>query len=145
MLRLREAVDLVEEQDGAAAVLAEALAGAFDDLAHIFHPCGDGAELFECTLGAAGHSERQGGLARTRRPPEDGAGEAILFHQAAQCLAGADEMLLAHHIVERARAKPCGQRCLLTQLFFRCRAEQIVHPFDAIASGQGNQVRWRRR
>ncbi len=42
LLRLGEAVDLVEEQDRAPPVHAEAFPGTFDDLPHVLDPGGDG-------------------------------------------------------------------------------------------------------
>ncbi len=112
LLRLVEAVDLVEEQDRAAAVLAQALTGPFDHLAHILDAGVDGAHLLEHPLRAAGDGERQGGLAGAGRPPEDGAGQPVLLDQPAQRLARADQVVLADDIVERARPQPSRQRRL---------------------------------
>jgi hypothetical protein len=136
LLSLREAVDLVEEQDGALPALAEPLPSTLDHLAHVLDPGGDRAELLERTLGAAGHGEGEGGLAGAGWPPEDRTGEPVLFDQTAQRPPRCDEVLLPDDVVERARTQPGGQRGLGLQALLGRSAEQIAHPPDAIRAAR---------
>ena len=119
-------MDLVEEQDRAAVVLAEALPGPLDDLAHVLHAGVDRRHLLEGALGRAGDGERQRRLAGARRTPEDRRRQAVLLDEAAQRLAGSDEVVLADDLVDRARPEPGGQRRLGAQTLLGRGAEQVV-------------------
>ncbi len=59
LLRLVEAVDLVDEEDGARAVQAQPLIGFPDDRADLLHPGEDGGEAHEVGAGALGRSARR--------------------------------------------------------------------------------------
>ncbi len=67
MLRLVEAVNLVEKKHGAGAPLP-AVRGAREHLAHLFAPHLDGGELLHHGAGMACHEARERRLARARRP-----------------------------------------------------------------------------
>ena len=84
LLGLVEAVDLVEEQDRALSVLAEALAGPLDDLADVLDAGGHRRQLLERPRRAAGHGEGERRLARARRPHSSTLDEAVLLDQPAQ-------------------------------------------------------------
>ncbi len=58
---------------------------------------------------AVGQQAGQRGLARAGGAPQDGRADAVGFGQGAQRGAGPDQVLLAHHLVEGARAQPGGQ------------------------------------
>jgi hypothetical protein len=109
LLRPAEAVDLVEEQDGAHAVLAEAVAGPLGDLAHVLDPCAHGRQGLEGLGRGPGHQAGDRGLARSRRPPQHDRREAIGLDQAAQGLARAYEVGLADDLVEGAGPQPGSQ------------------------------------
>jgi hypothetical protein len=103
-------VDLVEEQDRAAAVLAEAFAGALDDLAHVLHTGVDGGHLLERSLRGAGGGERERRLAGSRRSPEDRTGQPILLDEDPERPSRTDEVILPDDLVDRARAQTRGER-----------------------------------
>ena len=94
LLRLAEAVDLVEEEHGLAAVAAGLALGALDDRADLLDAGGDRRQLDEALVGRLAHHVREGGLAGAGRAPQDHRGRAgrtaaALPHQPAQRRAGA--------------------------------------------------------
>ena len=92
LLRLGEAVDLVEEQDRALVALAEALAGPFDDLAHVLDAGRHGRQLLERTRRGAGDGERERRLARARRSPQQHRGQPVLLDETAQRTPRAEQL-----------------------------------------------------
>ena len=56
------------------------------------------------------HQPRQRGLAHARRAPQDHRMRLAGFEGEAQRLAGAEQVLLPHHVVQRARPHTFGQR-----------------------------------
>ena len=121
LLRLVEAVDLVDEDDGAAALAPPALLGRAQDLAHLLDPGEDRAHRLEVGLGQAADHEGEGRLARAGRAPEDERAELVLLDRAAQGPAGAEHLLLAEDLVERARPHPVGERRVGPRLADRVR------------------------
>ena len=109
LLRLVEAVNLVDEDDGARAILPRAL-GVGHDLLDFLDAGQHGGELDELGLGHARDDLRQRGLACARRSPEDERADIVALNLGAQRLAGRDQMLLADKLVQRARAHAIGQR-----------------------------------
>ena len=97
LLGFVEAVDLVDEEDGA---LGTPGAGLGHDAAEVGDAGGDGGELLEAGVGAAGDDAGEGGLAGAGRAPEDDRGQLAGLDEAAEELAGADEVLLADVVVE---------------------------------------------
>ena len=93
-LRLGPAVALVQKQVGRLAVDAQALFGHLEYVAHVGHAAGDGVELHEGGARGLRDDGCQRGLARARRAPEDGAGQAVGLDGAAQELALAHDLLL---------------------------------------------------
>ena len=93
-LRLGPAVALVQKQVGRLAVDAQALFGHLEYVAHVGHAAGDGVELHEGGARGLRDDGGQRGLARARRAPEDGAGQAVGLDGAAQELALAHDLLL---------------------------------------------------
>ena len=112
LLRLVEAMDLVDEEDGALAVHPAPLLRLVHDLAQVGHAGGDGGDGREVGAGEAGDDAGQGGLAAARRPPEDHRGHLVGLDALAQHAALAHQVLLAHELVQRARAHAGGQRRL---------------------------------
>ncbi len=110
LLRLVEAVDLVDEDDGAAALAPPALLGGAQHLAHLLHPGEDRAHRLEVRLGEAADHEGQGRLARAGRAPEDERAELVLLDRPPEGPAGAEHLLLPEDLVEGARPDPVGER-----------------------------------
>ena len=80
-----------------------------------FTPGGDRRQLHEPLVGGLADDVREGRLARAGRAPQHHRGgpgrtAAALPDQPAQRRAGAQQMLLAHDLVQGARAHPYGQR-----------------------------------
>src|SRR3954464_13501538 len=104
-----EAVDLVEEQDGAATLLTHAGAGALGDLAHVLHPGGDRRQRLEGLAGRPGDQPGDRRLPRARWAPEDHRREAIGLDEHAQRTSRAAHLVLAEDPGERSRPPPCGE------------------------------------
>ena len=109
LLRLVEAVDLVDEEQGAAAVLA-AEAGGLEDLLQVGDAGEDGADLHEGEVGGVGEEAGDGGLADAGRAPEDDGAEVALGEHPAERGVGAEEVVLADDLLEPARAEAVGER-----------------------------------
>ncbi len=110
LLRLVEAVDLVAEEDRAAAVDAPALLGLADDLAHARHAFGHGAERDELSVGVAREQPRERRLAAARRSPQNHAADRAVLDRFAQRFAGTEQLLLADEFVERFGAQAMRER-----------------------------------
>ena len=110
LLGLVEPVDLVKEQDGAFAVLAQPAAGPLDGGPGVLDGGGHRGELLEGLGGGGGHHPGQGGLARPRRPPQDHRRQPVGLDQLPQRPARPDQMILAHDLVQGAGPQPSGQR-----------------------------------
>ena len=125
LLRLVEAVDLVEEQDGALAVLGQARLGLGDGVAQVLDARLHRREPDEARVGARGEDARQRRLARARRPPEDERGQHPLRGGALENPPRADQVRLADELVEVARAHPLGERLAGAALF--CSVTEQIH------------------
>ena len=110
LLRLVEAVDLVDEEDGAAAEPAPRFLRFGHHRADFLDAGQHGAERDEVRAGRAGDQPRQRGLAGARRTPEDHRLQAVLLDGLPQRPAGPDERVLADEFVERPRPHALGQR-----------------------------------
>ena len=112
LLRLVEAMDFVDEQDRAAAELAQPLGighHGFDFL----DPGQHGAEGKKLALRHARDDARQRGLADARRSPENERRQLIALDLRAQRLARAEDVLLPGEVVERFGTHAVGQRTLV--------------------------------
>ena len=121
-----EAVHLVEEEDGAATLLAHAGAGALGDLAHVLDPGRDRRQRLERLAGRAGDEAGDGGLAGAGRSPEDHRREPVGLDEDAQRPAGPEQLLLADHLVERARPQAGRQRRPALEPLGDGGAEEVV-------------------
>ena len=116
LLRLVEAVDLVEEEDRPLSVRAEPLAGARDHLAHLRDRRRHGRELLERRAGRVGDDAGERRLAAARRAVEDHRADAVLLDREPERRARAEDVLLADELVEvfgRSRVASgatCGMR-----------------------------------
>ncbi len=72
-------------------------------------PAKHGVEGDEVGLGAVGDHPGQGGLARARRTIEDQAAQLVRLDGPAQQAAWADDVILAHELVQGARAHTVRQ------------------------------------
>ena len=109
LLRLVEAVHLVQEQERALACRAAANLRGVHHFTHILHARLHGGKLRELGIGRLGYQPRQRGLAGTRRPPEQSAMQGSAFGKAPQRLARAQQMALAHHFGEHSRPHAVGE------------------------------------
>ena len=104
-----EAVDLVDEKQRAASLLAAGL-GAVEGLAQVLHAREDRGKLLELELRLVGEQPRDRRLAGAGRAPQDEARQPAACQHARQRALGADELILAHDFGERLRAQPVGER-----------------------------------
>ena len=104
-----EAMDLVDEDDGAGAVLAGAF-GVGHHLLDLLDPGQDGGELDEFGLGDFGDDLGQSGFADAGRPPEDDRTDVVALDLHAQRLARRKDVLLPDELIEGARPHAVGKR-----------------------------------
>ena len=109
LLRFVEAMDLVNENDGASSVLTSAF-GIGHHLLDLFDPGEHGGELDELRLGHIGDDLGERGFAGAGRSPEDQGTGVVALDLHAQRLARADQMFLADIFVQCARAHAVGER-----------------------------------
>ncbi|MNR05910.1 hypothetical protein D3C85_1219610 [compost metagenome] len=100
---------LVDEQDGPAAVLGGVLLRDLDCLTNLLDPGEHRGNRLEMGIGDLGQQARQGGLAHTRRPPEDHRVQRALLQRFAQRLAACQQMLLADVFVQAGGTQACRQ------------------------------------
>ena len=126
LLRLREAMDLVEEQNRSLPPFAETLPGTLDRLADVLHAGIHCRQLLERPVGAARNCERERRLSRAGRTPQQRRGQPVGLDETPQWLVRPDEMILSHDVVDRARPQPSCQRCSRSALLLGGDSEQIV-------------------
>ena len=110
LLRLVEAVHLVDEQDRMAPRLRQRRLGARDGIANVLDAGKHRGEGDEIGVERRRHQPRQGGLARARRAPEDHRVQLARRERDRQRLAPSEQMALPNHRFDRRRAQPLGQR-----------------------------------
>jgi hypothetical protein len=103
-------VDLVEEQDRPLPVRAEPLPGARDHLAHLRDRRRHGRELLEVGAGRVRDHAREGRLPASRRPVQDRRADAVLGDRQPQRRLLAQDLRLAHEVVEPLRPHPKRER-----------------------------------
>jgi len=102
LLRLVETMDLIHEQHRAGSVLEK-----FGGLAHRTQPCDIGEHAggaFKTAEGDPCDHFGERGLAAARRPVKDQVGEPVGLDDAAQQFAGAEDMVLSEHVLQRGGA-----------------------------------------
>lgn len=127
LLRLGEAVDLVEEEDGAFVLLAEDAGGLVDDLADAFDADGRGVLADEPARGCFGDDLGEGGFAGTGRAVEDDGGEGVGVDHAAEELARPEQVGLPNDLVEGPGPHPSRQRCDAGDCLFAFGCPKVVH------------------
>ena len=100
LLRLIEAVDLVDEQDGLFPKAA-ALVRLFHHFLDLLDAAGDGGEIDEARFRMVRDDPCQRRLAYARRTPEDHGRHCVLLDDAAQHSALPEQMLLPYDLVDR--------------------------------------------
>ena len=108
LLRLIEAVNFVDENDGSRAVLAGPLRVGHD-LLDLFDSGQHSGKFQEVGFGHARNDLGQRSLPRPRRSPEDERAGIIAIDLRPQRLAWTDQVLLADEFVERPRAHAVRQ------------------------------------
>ena len=130
LLGPREAMDLVDEQERAAAVLIAARGGRGHGLANVFHPGVDRRQGDQ--VGADGLADQpgQGGLSSPRRPPQQDRWKIPPRRELPEQLAGAEQVVLADELGQRSRAHALGEgladasgRGVLREQVHRCRTD----------------------
>ena len=104
-----EAVDFVDEEQRALTHLA-ARFGTVERRAKLLHAQEDRADCLELKPCAFGQKPRNRRLAGPRRAPKDDRGEALCRQHPRQGALRPNQVVLPHHIGQRLRAQPVGQR-----------------------------------
>ena len=119
-------MNLVEEQNRSLVVQAESFVGAVDHFTDVTNAGRHRRELLERPRGRSGDGQGQGGLARAGRSPEENAGETIGLDETTQRLTGADQVVLAHDVVDRLRTQSSSEWSTVAQAIAGGRREEIV-------------------
>ena len=103
LLRLREAMNFVDEKYGV--VLVEETTGAclLDNIAHILHPAGHRAESIEGNFQLAGDDAGKRSLPHSGRSPENKTADATAFQHLSEHSPRSHQVLLPDIIVQRQR------------------------------------------
>jgi hypothetical protein len=110
LLRLVEAMHLVHEHDGRAAILVAREARPLHRVADLLHAGEDRRDGDELGVEGARHQAREGGLPDPRRAPEDHRMRPTGTQRHADRLALAQQVLLADHLVDGLRSQALGER-----------------------------------
>ncbi len=110
LLCLVEAMDLVHEDDRAAAGAAPPILRRRHDLLDLLDAGQHRAERDEMRLGQLRDDAGERGLAGARRSPEDDRLQQVAFDGLAQRFAGAEDFVLTDDLVERSRTYALGER-----------------------------------
>ena len=130
LLRLREPMDLVDEQQRARAELIAALRGLRDRLADLLDAGVDRRQRDELGLQRLAEQARERGLAAARRAPQQRAmGSSRPGARFDRMLAGREQVLLADQLGERAGPHPLGER--LARMALASALAEQVHPICA--------------
>ena len=109
LLRLVEAVDLVDEDDRLPSEDAP-LFRLPHHVLDVLDPARHGRERHEAGVGRQGDDVRERGLSHAGRPPEDHRRDLVVRDHPAEDLPLADQMPLAGHFVKGARPEPLRKR-----------------------------------
>src|SRR5947209_4990151 len=132
-----EAVDLINEKDGASAVLA----GLFRVCHHLLDLLDSGehgGKLDELSLGHIGDDLCQRGLPCSRRPPEDDGARVVALNLQAQRLSRSQDVLLPCKFIQRARTHAVRQRASTLVALVRKCLEQTHYARLCLAASYSN-------
>ena len=110
LLRLVEAVRLVDEEHRRASPGRAHPAGALDGGADVLHAREHRRKAQELRVAVARHDARERGLAGAGRAPQHHGVQVAGLQRAPQRRPRPEQVLLAHHLVQAARAHAVGQR-----------------------------------
>ena len=110
LLALVEAMDLVDEEDRAAARW-QGCATRLDCLSNVGDPGADRRKFDDVRAGGRRQDRSQRRFARARRPPEDQRGKLTALSDGPERRAWPDQVLLPHELVQRVGTHPGRQRC----------------------------------
>ena len=127
LLRAIEAMNLVDEDDGARAVLPRPL-GLHHHLLDLFDPGHHRRILDELRLGAPRNDLRQRRLSYSRRSPEEDRADVIALNLHPQRLTRRKQMLLPHKFIQVARTHPVRQRTRAVGCFINRIGKKIHRP-----------------
>jgi hypothetical protein len=124
LLRTREAVDLVHEQDGPHPVLVATLRREGHRLAQVFHTRIDGRQGGKMCALARGEQPSEGRLPGPWGPPQQQGWESPTPCKPCEQLSGCEQVFLTHELVQRHRPHSLGER-LIYAPFLGATLEQI--------------------
>ena len=118
---------LIDEEEGAQAVLLQAPLGRVHLATQVLHPGQHGVEAAEVGAGGGGNDAGQGGFAHPGRPMQDQVADPIGLDRPAQQPARPQDRLLALELLQAAGPHAVGQGSQLGQLGLAVMAEQVGH------------------
>ena len=128
LLRLGEAVDLVDEEDRRGGIEEAAVLCPLDDVAHVLHAARHRREGVERRLQPVGDDLRQRRLAHARRSPEDERRDAPRVDHPPEHSPLAHEVLLSDIVVEGARPHPFCQWFHVASCFYsKAKVSNFFH------------------
>ena len=125
LLRLVEAMHLVHEEDGFAAIQAALALGCVDGFANVLDAGQHCVERDEMGAGGVGDDARQGGLAGARWAIEDHTAELVGLDGAPQQASRSNDVVLADILVQRARPHARGQRLFAGDQFLTLMIKKV--------------------
>lgn len=109
LLRLVEAMDLIDEKHRQSTMVVQFSLGLVDGLPDVLHPGQHGRDGDESAVGRTGGQAPQGGLAHAWRPPEDERVQLARLERETQRLAGAEQVPLPDEFIQRLGPQEFGQ------------------------------------
>ena len=111
-------MDLVDEQDRLFPVHAPVLLGLLHHRFHVVFPGYRGVDLPEIRTGGVGDDLGQRGFAGARRAVKNHGADLVRLDRPVQQPVFSNDVLLAHHLVQRPGTQPGRQRTLLFHRIF---------------------------
>jgi hypothetical protein len=128
LLRLVEAMHLVDEEDRRLAAARELVLRGLHRFADVLHAAEHRRKRHEVRVEGVRHQARERGLARSGRAPEDHRVRLAGLEGEAQRLARAEEVLLAYDLVDRLRPQTLRKRSRRLDLKERVHLEPLIYP-----------------
>ena len=126
LLRLVEAVDLVDEHDRAPAGITPPQLGCRHDLLDVLDAREDGAELDEVRPGHVRHDAPEGGLAGTGWSPQDDRVQHVALDRVAQGPARREDVILPDELIQGAGPHAVGEGSTLLRPCLRRPRRRFV-------------------